>query len=66
MALNKKVNCLFRRNSDTMIREIKENDFQAIADIYNYYILNDICTFEVYSYYIIQYTNHSSIVFIEL
>ena len=36
-----------------MIREIKENDFQAIADIYNYYILNDICTFEVYSYYIL-------------
>ena len=30
-----------------MIRDICENDFQAVADIYNYYIINTVTTFEV-------------------
>ena len=30
-----------------MIRTIQEKDYDQVAEIYNYYILNDICTFEV-------------------
>ena len=30
-----------------MIRDICVNDFQAVADIYNHYIINTVITFEV-------------------
>ena len=30
-----------------MIREIEERDFQSIAEMYNHFILNVPCTFEV-------------------
>ena len=30
-----------------MIRDICGNDFQAVADIYNHYVINTVTTFEV-------------------
>ena len=36
-----------QRTSVKMIREIEERDFQSIAEMYNHFILNDTCTFEV-------------------
>ena len=44
-----------------MIRNICEQDFQAVADIYNYYIINTVTTFEVpKKYYKYQFRMYES------